>query len=41
LAVDLAKLGSPVLVDVASLKTFLADQPTNTDAPVIATPFER
>jgi excisionase family DNA binding protein len=30
-----AKLGSRVLVDVASLKAFLAGQPTNTDAPVI------
>jgi excisionase family DNA binding protein len=33
-----AKLGSRVLVDVASLKAFLADQPTNTDAPVIKRP---
>jgi excisionase family DNA binding protein len=30
-----AKLGSRVLVDVASMKAMLADQPTNTDAPVI------
>ena len=28
-----AKLSSRVLVDVASLKALLADQPTNTDAP--------
>ena len=32
------KLGSRVLVDVASLKAFLSDQPMNTDAPVIKRP---
>jgi excisionase family DNA binding protein len=36
-----AKLSSRVLVDVASLKAFLADQPTNTDAPVIKRPRSR
>jgi hypothetical protein len=36
--VKATKLGSRVLVDVASLKAFVADQPANTDAPVIKRP---
>jgi excisionase family DNA binding protein len=36
-----AKLSSRVLVDVASLKALLADQPTNTDAPVTKRPRSR
>jgi excisionase family DNA binding protein len=36
--VKATKLGSRVLVDVASLKALLANLPANTDAPVIKRP---